>query len=218
MISTALFNKNASRGVACDGEASRRLATASMAKLEWHPYLSLVTWVVGNGTAAAICIENMLPGAAYYSVRIIAYISFTGSVAVQLAFIGLFIVSCACMLWWLDEPMQPSCIAATVSKAYWAITAYVLILIGALVLSPPGPVDNVHVELAGDSLARLAGISFVNRIRPLATTAFIVACVLLLGRHVRPVSAVLAVAFGASAVMLAVVATVRLLGVLPHPL
>lgn len=122
------------------------------------------------------------------------------------------------MFWWLDEPMNPSAIATTISNAYWAITIYVLVLIIVLVIVPPDPVDISDIQSIGDGIDELPAFDLTNRIRPLATASFMVACVLLFGRHVRLLSAVLAVAFAASTVALAVAATAKFVGFLPHPL
>ena len=183
----------------------RRLNTFR-ARLE-GALLPLAVWIAGMAAFTLLSVETAFGGEhpLFVVVRVTAYVTAVVTAALIVGVAALFGLGCGAMLRWLDEPLSVRAVARAVGAGFWVIGAYVWFGVALLIAAPPAEVSVA--ALMGDaqemeaSLLDVTAYHWMTRIRYVVGAAFLIVVAWLFARAVKPLNAVLAVAFGTAAMM-----------------
>ena len=190
----------------------------TIARLAKAPPVPVVAWLAGLAAFAVLGINALAagPNPVFAIARVTAYVAVAMVAALTAAFVALFALACAAMLAWLGESINTRLIVTAMSRSFWWIAAYVWLGVVLLIVDPPVALtipeiiqDDAWTTRVGDTTA----FAWMGRLRHLALAGFLVMCAGLLARRTKPLNAVLAVAFGATAIA----ALTAVLGLLTGP-
>lgn len=180
------------------------------------PLLPVSAWLIGLAIFTVVGVEGLLveAHAAFVYARLSAYISAMLMAALMLGFAALFGLSCALMLWWLDDALDTREVVRAVGLSFWSVGAHIWLGVALLLLEPPVAVtvaEMAQPEAVEARIQDLPAFRWMNRLRYLVAGTFLALVAWLLARNAKPLNAVLAVAFGAG-VVAALVSALGLLG------
>ncbi len=181
-------------------------------------YLPVVVWLAGLAAFTVLGIDGLFadPNPVFAIARVTAYVTVVIVAAVTAAFVTMFGMACGAMLAWLGEAADVRLIVAVMGRSFWWVAAYVWFGVALLILDPPVALTAFEVWESDALAARVgdvAAFAWMGRLRYVALIGFLTMVTWLLARRIKPVNALLAVAFGAAA--LAALTTV--LGLLAGP-
>lgn len=179
--------------------------------------LPLAAWAAGTAAFTALGIENALGGEHPIFVvgRVTAYVASAVTSALIVGMAALFGLGCGALLRWLGEPLSARTVARAVGAGFWVVGGYVWIGVALLIVAPPAAFSLA--ALVGEAqefetaLQNTLAYKWMTRIRYPVGAAFLAVVAWRLARAAKPMNAVLAVAFGAAA-MLALLAGLTALG------
>ena len=181
-------------------------------------WLPVLVWLAGLAAFAVLGIDELFagPNPAFVVARVTAYVTVVMVAAATTAFVAVFALACGSMLSWLGESVEPRLIAATISRSFWCLAAYVWVGVASLILDPPVALTVVEMS-APDALeariGEIAAFAWMGRLRYVALIGFLGTAVCLLARRTKPLNALLAVSFGAASLA----ALLTALGLLAGP-
>ena len=168
--------------------------------------LPLVAWFGGLVAYAAVTVESLFAAQdpVFIVARLTAYVT-AGTVAtLSIAFVALFGLTCGWMLNWLGDAPDPRAIAAALCRSFWSMAAYIWVGAAFMLVEPPmalTPLEIVQPRLLEARIAETWGFVWLARLHYLALGCFLGLAVWFLARRARIGNAIIAVAFGAVAMM-----------------
>ena len=172
----------------------------------WQPLLPLAAWLLGAAALAAVLAETLLQDShmAFAYARLAAYASSLLAGAMLAGALAVFGLCCGLMLWWLDDAQSPGRIFRAVCLSAWAFAVYTWVAVAlalwdrpeALAAEDLGDLDRLQARLEA-----MAAYQWMGGFHYGANGAFLLLAAILIARAAKPVNAVLAVAFGAAAIV-----------------
>lgn len=169
--------------------------------------LPLAAWAAGMAVFTVLGIQNALGGEHPIFVvgRVTAYVASAVTAALIVGMAALFGLGCGALLRWLDEPLSARAVARAVGAGFWVVGGYVWLGVALLIVEPPAAFSLA--ALVGEAqefeaaLRNTLAYKWMSRIRYPVGAAFLVVVAWRLARAAKPLNAVVAVAFGAAAMM-----------------
>ena len=168
--------------------------------------LPLAAWLAGMALFTTVSVECLFAGdhPVFLIGRVTAYVTALVVSTLIVGAVALFGVCCGAILRWLGEPAPVRQVAKAVCKGFWVFGAFVWFGVALLVAAPPEAITpaqllNPASDLE-DSLGGALAFRAMNSLRYPFAAVFLLLVAWLLPRASKPLNAVLAVAFGASAV------------------
>ena len=176
-----------------------RLVAAFGAGAPW------VLWLIGLAVMTVRATESLFSESPPEVAVVAAFATYVtaATVAFLLAgFMFLFAFSCSLMLSWLKESVRPAIVARAVCLAFWAMTANAWAgAVYVLVEPPPAiDIDELLAMPADDGAEDILGLPWLDELQYVSAIAFVIACSVVLSRHVKRLHALLAVLFAAATV------------------
>lgn len=168
--------------------------------------LPVAVWLTGLLTFTVIGVESLFaePHVVFVYARLTAYVTALLVAALTLCLLTLFGLGCGLMLWWLDDALDVGRIAVAVGRSLWSLAIVTWVGVALLVFEPPMAVTVAELMSPDGMNADLQSVPafyWWTRLSYAAPCVFLALAAWLLSRSARPISAILAVAFGAAVVM-----------------
>lgn len=167
---------------------------------------ALAAWLLGWCALAVLTVEGMFPAdhATFVFARVASYLTVATIAALLIGFVVLFALGCGAMLWWLDDGVSARRIAAAVGRAFWVVVAYTWLGVFLVVAEPPLPITLAELarpEQMENRMQELLAFVWLERLRYAMLAIFLGLVAWYLSRAAKPLNAVIAVCFGAAAII-----------------
>ena len=178
----------------------------SLEGLKSPTLLALAAWLVGWCALAVLTVEATFPAdhATFVFARVAAYLTVATVAALLIGFVVVFALGCGAMLWWLDDAVGARRIAAAVGRAFWVVVAYTWLGVALTIAEPPLPIsvdELARPEQVESQMQSSAAYVWLERLRYAMVAVFLALVAWFLARVAKPMNAVIAVAFGAAAIV-----------------
>ena len=173
------------------------------------PLTPICVWVVAAGTSTVVGIEHLFdeiePALLQVQAKVVAYLAAAATNGLTVALVSVFGLSCAGMLRWLDDTVDPRTTGRAIAMALWAFAVNACTSAALMIGFPPDSLtrqDLVSVARFETDAEAVIGWRWSTETAYLSGAAFLVLVFLLLCRAASRTNAAIAVAFGTTVVLL----------------